>query len=288
MERPTLVAVDDDGDISVTEIDPGPGAGDATIVDLVEAPDGNLVAVGNVAYALPDRSIDQGNVLIMRLRPDGTPFTAQVLGGPFSDVATGIAIQPDGTYAISGHTIDTACNCAQPWITAFDEHDSLLWSSLYADRPDAPSSRATDITTVAGDDYVLSGTTGNSDEDAWMIRIDKTGMPLWSKSYVGADEDELTGVVTVGSGLAAIGHTETTNPAGNGFNDLWLVRTNRDGMLHFDPASGFDTVNDAVQWRHTTNHSIVALVPTSTTPPVTVTDIAIATTPATASNLPLT
>jgi hypothetical protein len=287
MERPTLVAVDEAGDVSVTEVDPGPGTGDATFVDVVEAPDGNLVAVGNVAYALADRSIDHGNVLIMRIRPDGTPLTSQVLGGPFSDVATGVAIQSDGTYAIGGHTIDTACNCAQPWVTTFNEHDTILWSSLYADRPDGRSSRATDITTVAGGDYVLSGTNGNSAEDAWMIRIDDTGMPVWSKSYVGTDEDELTGVVRVGSGLAAIGHTETTNPAGNGFDDLWLVRVNRDGMLHFDPASGFDTVNDAVQWRYTTTHRLVALEPTSTTPPVTVTDIPIAPTPAAATNLPL-
>jgi hypothetical protein len=288
VERPTLVAVDDAGVVSVTELDPGPGSGDATIVEIVESPDGNLLAVGNVVYELPDRSIDQGNVLIMRLQPDGTPLTAHVLGGTLSDIATGVAVQPDGSYAISGQTVDILGGRTQPWVASFDAVDNLLWSSLYADRPDAPSSRATGITTVAGGDYVVSGITGTTAEDAWMIRIDDTGMPLWSKSYVGADEDELTGVVTVGSGVAAIGHTETTNPAGNGFKDLWLVRTNRDGMLHFDPASGFDTVNDAVQWRYTTTHSVVALVPASTTPPVTVTDIAIATTPATASNLSLT
>jgi hypothetical protein len=59
-------------------------------------------------------------------------------------------------------------------------------------------------------------------------------------------------------------------------------------MVHFDPASGFDTVNDAVQWRYTTTHTIVAIEPTLTTPPVTITDAPIATTPANATNLLLT
>ena len=49
-------------------------------------------------------------------------------------------------------------------------------------------------------------------------------------------------------GVAAFGHTQTTNPDGNGFDDIWLVRTNLDGMVHFDAGSGFDTVNGAVQW----------------------------------------
>ena len=108
VERPTLVTLDNAGALeSVTEIDPGPGAGDATIVDVAETPNGELLAVGNVDYQSPDRSIDQRNVLIMRLHPDGTPIASYVLGGTLYDDATGIAVQPDGSYAISGHSVVT-------------------------------------------------------------------------------------------------------------------------------------------------------------------------------------
>jgi len=77
LTRPTLVALDDAGELRrATEIDPGAGSGDATLVEVVgvvEAPSGELLAVGEVDYELPDRSIDQWNALIMRLNPDGTP-----------------------------------------------------------------------------------------------------------------------------------------------------------------------------------------------------------------------
>jgi len=74
-------------------------------------------------------------------------------------------------------------------------------------------------------------------------------------------------------GVAAFGHTQTTNPAGNGFHDLWLVRTNIDGMLHFDADSGFDTVSGAVQWTPTSVHVQLPLAPPSAgSPTVTVTD----------------
>ena len=33
----------------------------------------------------------------------------------------------------------------------------------------------------------------------------------------------------------------------------FLVRTAVDGMLHFDPALGFDAVNDAAHWSDTSN-----------------------------------
>lgn len=289
VERPTLVSLDDAGDLQwATEIDPGPGAGDATIVEVVETPSGELLAVGKVAYELPDRSIDQGNLLIVRLDPDGTATESYVVGGRFSDVVTGVAIQPDGSYAISGQTTATTGVDDYSWVASFDPADNLLWSSTYADRPDAGWAMATGIAAVDGGDYVVSGYTGMVGKDGWMIRIDASGMPVWSKSYVGEDEDQLAGVVTMPDGVAAFGHTQTTNPADNGFYDLWLLRTNVDGMVHFDPDSGFDTVNGAVQWSPTANHVQLQLDPANAPVAATVSDVPIAVTAANATNSLLT
>jgi hypothetical protein len=124
--------------------------------------------------------------------------------------------------------------------------------------------------------------------DGWMIRLDGSGMPMWSKSYVGDDEDELAGVVALPVGVAAFGHTQTTNVAANGFHDLWLVRTNVDGYTDFGADSGFDTVNGAVQWNPTSIHVQLQLAPAGTPPPVTVADAPIVVTAAHATNTILT
>ena len=58
------------------------------------------------------------------------------------------------------------------------------------------------------------------------------------------------------TGVAAFGHTTTSDPIGSTFADLWVVRMNADGMVHFDASSGFDTVNGAVQWHRNTTHAI--------------------------------
>jgi hypothetical protein len=63
----------------------------------------------------------------------------------------------------------------------------------------------------------------------------------------------------------AFGHTRSMNAAQPlpAF-DLWLVRTNVDGMVDFSAASGFDEVNDTVGWRRTAGILSVPLAPAGT------------------------
>ena len=61
------------------------------------------------------------------------------------------------------------------------------------------------------------------------------------------------------NGVAAYGQTATTDPAHHA--DIWVVRTSIDGMVHFDPASGFDTINGAVQWSDGPAHTVAPLHP---------------------------
>ena len=281
-ERPTLIALDHDGELLwANEIDPGRGSGDASIAEVVETPDGDLLAVGTVEYEVPDRSIDQSNALIMRIRRDGTPVSAQVVGGPFLENVTGVAMQTDGAYAITGRSV-VGVNDDNTWVASFDAGDRLLWSALYADRADNAYATATGIAAVAGGDYVVSGTT-LFDPDAFLMRIDSSGMPVWSKSFVGTDTDQLLGVVAMPTGVAAFGRTETTVPSGS-YDDLWIVRTNVDGMVDFDDASGFETVNGAVQWTRTSEHVQLELSPAGTAMAVGVDDDPIDVTPASATN----
>ena len=108
---------------------------------------------------------------------------------------------------------------------------------------------------------------------------------MWSKSYVGTGRDELVGVVAMPVGVAAFGQTDTTSPI---FDDLWIIRTNIDGMVHFGADSGFDTVNGAVQWSPTSIHAQLQLAPAIVPTTATVTDALIAATAVNATNSLLT
>jgi hypothetical protein len=105
---------------------------------------------------------------------------------------------------------------------------------------------------------------------------------------VGTDKNELEKVVAMPDGVAAFGQTNTTNVLGNSFNDLWVLRTNVDGMVHFDEASGFDTINDAVQWHPSTAYTLHQLDPTNVHTTVTSIEADMGATPANATNFALT
>jgi hypothetical protein len=292
VERPVLVDIDDAGQVRwISEVDLGDLHTDFYITAVGEAPDGDLLVVGQAWY-FPDSAHDNGDALVMRVARDGTVENVVTLGGPHTESITDVAVQPDGSYSIVGDGIVSPGQAPRALIASFNETDQLLWSSLYLDRPDheLASSRAaaTGITAVDGGDYVVSGTTG-SPTDAWLMRIDGSGMPVWAKSFIGTENDELTDVVTMPTGIAAVGSTETTDSVATGFDDIWVVRTSVDGMVHFDPASGFRTVNGAAQWSHATDHEVRPILqPVVTAPTFTISDTAFGATPIAAIETPLT
>ncbi|HYN31902.1 MAG TPA: hypothetical protein VES40_04705, partial [Ilumatobacteraceae bacterium] len=265
----------------------------ADITDIAEAPNGDLIMVGRAWY-YPDPSHDDWDALVMRVGRDGHVKNAFTLGGRLSQSASGVAVQPDGSYVIVGDTNSVPGWSPRILMASFDSDDQLLWSSTYADRPDTGYSltrtMATGVAAVPNGDYVVSGTTGTVTTEAWLIRIDGSGMPVWSKTFDSPGKDELTGVVALPSGVAAFGRTTTTDPLADpvtgGANDIWVVRTNVDGMVHFDPDSGFDAVNGAVHWQ-LNDHTVRTILTTVTALTDISTDSAFGSAPVTARETPL-
>ena len=286
--RAILAELDETGDLVwATEIDTGLGSSQAAITALAEVPNGELLAVGAVDYTDSDGTITGRNALVLRMAADGTPVAAYALGAPLGEDATGVAVHDDGSYAISGQT-SAAGDDHFSWVASFGADDTLLWSSTYADRPDAGYASANGIAAVADGGYVVAGWTGMRDEDGWLIRLDGTGMPLWSKTYEGTDDNELIGVVAMPTGVAAYGQTNTTNALGNSFNDIWLLRTNVDGMAHFDPDTGFDTINHPVQWHPSAEYTLHQLDPAKVATTVNVIEADAGATPANATTIAIT
>jgi hypothetical protein len=88
-------------------------------------------------------------------------------------------------------------------------------------------------------------------------------MPVWVKTTVGADsDDEPSAVVALDDGLVACGRTQVReDTVSNG--DLWVVRANVDGMLHFLADTGLDCECTTAEWQRIDDHSIRTLAPSA-------------------------
>jgi len=88
--------------------------------------------------------------------------------------------------------------------------------------------------------YALAGRTYSSPSagymDAWLVKVDSAGNPQWTRSYGGSQDDAAYSLVqTTDGGYAMAGYTGSF---GAGYNDVWLVKTDTNGIMLWSQAYG--------------------------------------------------
>ena len=93
--------------------------------------------------------------------------------------------------------------------------------------------------------YVMAGfaaSFGDSDFDAWLVKVDSAGNIQWNKTYGGELFDVACSVVQTPDGGFVIGGT--TQSYGEGYtNDFWLIKTDAEGNVEWTKVYG-RTVSD--------------------------------------------
>ena len=82
------------------------------------------------------------------------------------------------------------------------------------------------------DGYLIAGKTKSFTEhrdfDAYLIKIDKNGNKIWSKSYGGEDDEEANDIIKFGKGYTFVGSTETF---GNERLSFYITQINKQGEI---------------------------------------------------------
>jgi hypothetical protein len=140
-----------------------------------------------------------------------------------------------------------------------------MWWGSYQSQPDVGAFRnynnLAGLLPLDGNGLLVAGDTGASTSmDAWILRVDAAGMPIWVKRYSSPDTDNLAGIVALPDGLAAAGTTGFTESVGS-YSDLWVIRASVDGMVHYADGNGYDAESTAMQWEVVTDKTLHALDP---------------------------
>ena len=267
IQQPIVAEIDQDGNVVwATEVDTGLGSTDASIASLAFSPSGEIVAVGSVYYAdaptHAESTIWGENALVLKLTAQGDPVSAFAAGDRAGEGVNRIAIHPDGSYSLGGR--DGLATYVM-WLARFDASDNLMWWGSYQSQPDVGAFRnynnLAGLLPLDGNGLLVAGDTGSGTSmDAWILRVDATGMPIWVKRYGAADTDNLAGIVALEDGLAAAGTTGFTESVGS-YSDLWVIRASVDGMVHYADGNGYDAESTAMQWEVVTDKTLHALDP---------------------------
>ncbi|MEQ1501797.1 MAG: hypothetical protein ABMB14_06180 [Myxococcota bacterium] len=257
--------IDRDGAVVwATEVDAGLGSLAPSFDAIAWDVDGDLLAVGSVDYGdapqVGQATIFGRNALVVRMAPDGTALDARALGSNLRETAYQVAVDADGTYTIGGELTD---GNGEVWLSSFTPDDALRWTAAYQTRPDeagnGEDAMPNALVPLPNHHLLLAGYTGSTQMDAWVMRVDGEGMPMWVNTYRSDLKDHLDALVALPDGFAAVGRTLATGTGSYG--DLWVVRGNVDGHLAFDPALGVDVVHTAAQWNRTPDQTLHALAP---------------------------
>ena len=151
---------------------------------------------------------------------------AFALGGSGSDIVRA-ACPADGGAVLVGQTYSVPDSGPDALIVKLSDELDLEWAVSYG----GPGrDLGSDVCVLSDGGILIVGTTssiGGGREDVLLVKLDPSGVLLWSKTLGGAESDVGLGVcATDDGGFAACGFT---HPAGEAHSDVYVIRGDGDG-----------------------------------------------------------
>ncbi len=184
--------------------------------------DGGYLCIGDTEIQ------GSGDLLIVKLDDVGDEVWSQVYGGSEYDYGVSVTTAQRGTIIALGYTASFGHGNSDVWLLHMDAQGDTLWTRTFGGlEHDAANSV---LQTQDGGFAIVGYTTssGAGGYDVWLIKTDADGNELWNHTYGGSGNDIAKDIMETGNGDLVI--TGYTNSFGSGNDDLWLIRTDSEGV----------------------------------------------------------
>ncbi len=198
------------------------GAGRDMGFSIQPTPDGGYLVAGMTA------SFGDVDLWLLKLDGQGKLQWDRTYGGPGEDLASDLQPTPDGGYVVAGRTNSFGAGGGDLWLLKLDPLGRVQWGRVYGG-PGEELAVGVHPTPEGG--YVVAGSTPSfsRDYDVWLLGLDGRGEVRWGKAYGGRGEDlALAFRATPDGGYVVAGATDSF---GAGYEDLWVLRLDREGSL---------------------------------------------------------
>ncbi|MFA7375413.1 MAG: hypothetical protein WCZ26_08420, partial [Methanothrix soehngenii] len=124
----------------------------------------------------------------------------------------------------------------------------LLWDKTFGGFVHSSGDGGWSVDETDDGGYIATGYTQSKSigrKDLWLIRTDSNGNLLWDRSYGGADEDVgLSVLQSQDGGFIVAGRTASLGKRGD---DIWLLKTDDQGVMSWNSSYGGDKDDVAFQ-----------------------------------------
>jgi hypothetical protein len=206
------------------------GVGDDEANSVQQTNDGGYVIVGYT------NSFGNYGFFLLKTDASGTLSWAKTYQGLGNNLAYSVQQTSDGGYILAGAT-DGFTPSIDMLVIKTDVNGDTLWCKAYG-TTGVEWGNYMQQTTDGG--YLLVGyTTQNinqGDEDIYLVKTDASGDTLWTRSYGGANDEQITSFEQTADGGYIF--TGSTASYGMGKGDLLLMKTNASGISSFSTIFG--------------------------------------------------
>ncbi|MEI6815142.1 MAG: T9SS type A sorting domain-containing protein [Bacteroidota bacterium] len=231
------------------------GSSTDRINSIIQTNDGGYICAGYSNSNDGDISNNHGHgdAWVLKLNDTGAIQWSKCYGGSSSSSEAYSIIQANGGgYIFCGITSATNGDVIgnhgghDGWVVRIDNQGNLIWQKCYGG---SSWDNLYDLIATHDGNYILTGnsysnngdgcTSDTLNGDSWVIKIDTSGLVLWSKCYGGNGLDGSNSIIqTLDGGYAVGGSTSTTN---NGdvmcgthtWYVIWVIKLFENGALQW-------------------------------------------------------
>jgi len=183
------------------------------------------------------------DIFLVRINNAGTTLWSKSIGAtstdPYDtvhDAAYSIIAASDSGYYITGSLNGYMSCCGKIFLMKVSKTGDSLWTKTYN------TGIGYSLTLTADGGIAIGGSLQEtSNQEIIIIKTDTAGNRLWSKTYAGSGYEYGASMVETSDGGFAM--TGITDSQGNGYQDVYLLRTNSTGEMLWDETYGKSNVD---------------------------------------------
>jgi hypothetical protein len=212
-----LIRTDTNGDAVWTKT--YGGTADDYGYSVQQISDGGFIVAGELG------SFGEGgtDVYLVKTDANGDTVWTKTYGGTTSDYGYSVQQTSDKGYIIAGETWSFGQGGADIYLIKTDANGDTIWTKTYGG---ANNDYGYSVQQTSGGGYIIAGETwsfGEGGADVYLIKANKNGNTIWTKTYGGTASDLGYSVKqTFNGGYIIAGKTSSF---GAGLTDVYLIKT---------------------------------------------------------------
>ncbi|RPH92343.1 hypothetical protein EHM69_12945, partial [candidate division KSB1 bacterium] len=166
---------------------------------------------------------------LVKTDSQGQPLWTRTYGGNNHDRARCVQQTSDGGYILAGTTWSFGAGIYDLFVVKTNALGDTLWTHTYGGNYE---NEAFSVRQTADGGYVVCGLkySVSNYNDAYIVKTDSQGNPLWTRTYGGRGSDIAYSIrQTADGGYIAAGGTSSYGTGIPVSSNCWLLKTNRQG-----------------------------------------------------------